>query len=53
MGFPHEDNKYQIEKQKKEIEALQKTVLRLIACLAVELGSATAKSLIHEVHIED
>ena len=33
----------------EEIEALKKTVLRLTACLAVELGTETAKSIIAEI----
>ncbi len=33
----------------EEIESLKKTVLRLTACLAVELGTEAAKSIIAEI----
>ncbi len=36
-----------------EISDLKRTVLRLIACLAVELAAATAKSLIAEINVSD
>jgi hypothetical protein len=38
---------------RKEITDLKKTLLRLIACLAVELGLDTAKSLIEEINVSD
>ena len=34
------------------IESLQKAVFRLTACLAVELGAETAKSIIRELNDE-
>lgn len=37
---------------KGRLEGLEKAVLRLTACLAVELGAESAKSIINEINID-